>query len=228
MSHYRSRKKIFCLISFLNCIKKNTKYSYLFEYIYFNNAEIETMKKIVEKFKMNNLNIGIWQSLCNCLIQSDKIIPNTLRKSKVIYFEHKKGDEFNGIVKFLTEKAGGNIHYKGVVEITSNSINDSSHNPKNVFDFQQNNLYNSKNEPNASICIDFKDKLIELSNYTIKTGTDGPNGVNLTNWITEASSDGKSWEKIDEHTDDASLFGKDIANNFKKLFVKYKNKNSMK
>lgn len=77
--------------------------------------------------------------------------------------ENDRNDEFIGIMRYLTDKAGGNIHDKGVIEITSNSYQGDGNHPKNLVDYQSiNNMYASKDQKDGHICFDFKDKQIQI------------------------------------------------------------------
>ena len=57
---------------------------------------------------------------------------------KVKEFKIEQGSEFKGIMHYLTNKTGDNIHDKGAVEITSYSI---CNHPKNSVDYVNNILY---------------------------------------------------------------------------------------
>lgn len=59
--------------------EKDEKYSPLFEYVYFNNVTIETMKIFIEKF-------NIWGSICERLLKEED---NDITKLK----ERYKGQE---------------------------------------------------------------------------------------------------------------------------------------
>lgn len=63
----------------------------------------------------------------------------------------------------------GNIHDKGIITISSNSIsdNDDKYHPKNLVDFDEDNIYESKNEKDAKVCFDFNDMTVQLSRYSI-------------------------------------------------------------
>lgn len=119
-----------------------------------------------------------------------------------------KGLEFEGIMKYLMTKTGGNIHENGTIEITSNSIGDG-YDLKDIINYQNKNIYGSKNEENASICFDFKNRLIQLSSYSIKSQNSGSG--NLRNWVIEVSNDKQSWKEVDSHSNDSSLNGSNIV-----------------
>lgn len=127
-------------------------------------------------------------------------------KSKILKFNHKEGDEFNGIFKYLTDKTGGNIHDNETIEVTSNSINPvgfSTNHPKNLLsDVGEHGYLSDSKIGEIWIIFDFKTMEIELSSYTFHiTST-----INqIKNWEVEISKDNCNWEQVDKHTNDSSL-----------------------
>ena len=110
------------------------------------------------------------------------------------------------------QQTHGNINDNGTIKITSNSISDNSEQPKNLVDYENdNNFYHSNNTSNIFIQFDFKDKLIQLTNYSIRSRESNKNGAHIRNWVVEVSNDGENWEKIDEHVNDSTLKNKSVA-----------------
>ena len=58
-----------------------------------------------------------------------------------------------------------------------------------------------------NLCFDFKDKQVQLTNYSIKSNHWGVNDDHLKNWVLEVSNDGNDWKPVDEHSNDSSLNG---------------------
>lgn len=145
-----------------------------------------------------------------------------LQNENIKEFVHKNGNEFNGIMRYLTKQTGGNIHDNKTIEITTNANYTSDH-PKNLVDYEENSEYNS-GTPNfePKICFDFKDRGIQLSNYSIKSyGSAAGDGIktsnasgHLRNWVIEVSNDKQTWETIDRHNNDSTLNGSDIVATF--------------
>lgn len=75
----------------------------------------------------------------------------------------------------------------------------------NCNNYENDNYYFSNDEDNVFVLFDFKDKLIQLNNYSIRSHCDGKNCGHLRNWAVEASKDGEKWEEIDNRSDDSSL-----------------------
>ena len=108
-----------------------------------------------------------------------------------------------------------NINDNGTIEITSNSILDpTKYHPKNLIEFDKNNGYASKDDGNAFVCFDFKDKSIQLSSYSIQSNSSGENYHHLKNWVVEVSNDNINWLEIDRHENCPQLNGQNIISNF--------------
>ncbi|KAK8867177.1 hypothetical protein M9Y10_010153 [Tritrichomonas musculus] len=198
--------------------------SYLFSHVIFSNVSDTLIEKFVNCFSIEDLDEATWESLCGRLLSTckkdkrrEKKRYGTAKKDDRKYkeFKSEKGHEFEGIMHYLTDLTGGNIHDNQTIEITSNSIHGSNHHPKNLVDYQNNNFYHSKNDPSPFVLFDFKDRRVQISDYSIKTYSSGQNdGGHLRNWVLEVSNDGDSWEEIDSHSEDSKLNGSGITANF--------------
>lgn len=108
------------------------------------------------------------------------------------------GQPYNGILSKLTELAEGNVHTKGVVNITAST---SDHNePFNVADFGWNDCFFTESRPSSWLMLDFLDKRISVTNYTIKTHKYKAGTCHLKAWIIEGSVDCNTWEEIDRRS----------------------------
>lgn len=189
----------------LSLYKEDYSYSPLFEYVLFSNVSQEALEKFTNEVSFDDINWSIWRSICNALVKSKSPKINRSRYvSVVVEKNHIEGKEFNGILHYLTDETGGNIHDNDTIEITSNSVFQNFH-PKNLVDYESPNYYESLINTNAIICFDFKDKLVEISSYSIKTNSNPRNGNHLKSWVVEVSNDENSWEVIDSHVNDESL-----------------------
>jgi hypothetical protein len=115
---------------------------------------------------------------------------------------------FKGIISHLTAKCGGNVHDRGIVEITASSAHQDDfgdYAPRNIADLGTYSFFRSENKPGQWICLDFKTVRIEPTHYTIRTGKLG----HLKSWAVEGSDDGVSWTEIDrrENNSDLSRWG---------------------
>ena len=209
------------LLFILNLYEKDVKYSPLFEYVIFSNVQEETLSKFINVFSMENMNDSIWKSIIARLLpekyRSEKVDKNRYKNrnsidlnrviqyhSNISVFDHKEGNDFNGILRHLTKETKGNIHDNGTIEITSNSIAFDNYHPKNLVDYDRDNYYFSKDVSNSFVCFDFKEKSVKISSYSIKSHSDGKNFGHLKNWAIEVSDNGKTWKVIDKR-DSCSL-----------------------
>jgi hypothetical protein len=99
-----------------------------------------------------------------------------------------------GVISHLTKKHGGNVHEKGIVTITSKSVDDNPrHGLKNVADLTTDSWFSSKKEPAQWICWDFHEMRVRPTEYTIRA-------YDLKSWLAEGSLDGTTWTEIDHQT----------------------------
>jgi hypothetical protein len=113
----------------------------------------------------------------------------------------------SGIIAHLTSKFGGNVHDRNVVNITANRVvgDSPSYAPRNVADLGGDSLFHSVNEPNQSICFDFKKMKVIPTHYSVRTYNYNPGGHHLKNWVIEGSVDGQSWDELDRRESNSDL-----------------------
>ena len=220
----------------LDKYEQDKEYSVLFEYVIFSNVSKRTLERFINEFDIEFLNFKIWEGICARLLcdrsydnKNDSKNKNSTRyleigkeeeELKMIEKEHKEGEEFNGLLRYLSEGSNGNIHDNGTINITSNSIyNDNNgYHPKNLVNYQNNeqNNYQSKNDnQDIYVCFDLKDRRIQMTSYSIKSYAAGQNWHHLKNWKIEVSNDGNEWTTIDEHKNDSTLNGDRAIGTFK-------------
>lgn len=183
---------------------KNSKCAYLYSYVnflYVSNEELIHFSKI---FDFNDIDHDIWKSIINRLLKS-QVTKEELKSSKQNRKYKKqeiKGiplllnekEEFNGIIKYLTNKTGGNIHKNKTINLTST---DFYSDPVNMLDFNTNSYYQTQLYKDGWVVFDFKNRKIKLTNYAIKSNNKGGDGA-MKSWKIEVSNDGKTWIKIDD------------------------------
>ena len=195
---------------------KSHEYSFLFEYVNFLNVSQKEIQHFYEIFDLNDINQQIWRSIISQTINSKKnekaINKRYNQKTEGISLIYKEGQEFNGIIKYLTDKTGGNIHDNGTIEITSNSYYAGDH-PSNLLDFNVKTQYESPRKE-AWICFDFKKMKVKITNYSIKSSEGGQSSCHLKSWDLEVSNDGDNWIKIDHHSNCSTLNGDGFVGTF--------------
>jgi hypothetical protein len=135
-------------------------------------------------------------------------MPAFHRRERARWAENCQVD-ISGIISHMTMKCGGNIHDRGVVEITASSVYqdyDSSCAPRNAADFGGKvSEFASKNKPDQWIFWDFKALRIEPTHYTLWTWEGDLNEHHLQSWAVEESDDGASWTEIDRRENPSDL-----------------------
>jgi hypothetical protein len=107
----------------------------------------------------------------------------------------KEAESLDGIVSHLTKKHGGSVQEKGIVAITSKSVDDEpKYALKNVADLTSDEIFSSKNEPGQWICWDFREMRVRPTHYTLTAQY-------LKSWVVSGSVDGSNWTEIDRQTD---------------------------
>jgi hypothetical protein len=120
---------------------------------------------------------------------------------KEVEFPLEEARSIEGIISYLTEKHGGNVHDKGIVTITSKSIADEDRGDENFSDLADLPSYwgfQSKNEPDQWVCWDFHESRIRPTHYTIRSSS-------VKSWVVESSLDGLNWTEIDRKTDNSDF-----------------------
>ena len=195
--------------------KDQIRYNFLFEFVLFENLSEKNIENFISVFDIEHITSGTWHSICNRLQQpimkkednsnNKERYLNEEAEIKIKEFKVNESQEFRGIMRYLTEKSNGNIHDNGTINITSNSIYGYGYEPRNSVDYEKTNYYESKDDGDAFICFDFKDRLIQLQSYSIKTCDNEPNTFHLKNWVIEISKDGNNWTEIDRHENDSTM-----------------------
>lgn len=104
---------------------------------------------------------------------------------------------FDGIITYLTRECGGNVHDKGIVNITLSSVEDGLHLGKHAADFWNESWDETKKEPGAWICYDFKERRVIPTSFTVQwcdpvVYQAGP----LEDFLFEVSNDQESWTEV--------------------------------
>ena len=107
----------------------------------------------------------------------------------------------------MTRECRGNVHEKGIVEVTASSRLAEA---KNVLGTDS--QFWSQDEPDSWICYDFKGRRVAPASYSIRTGS----WCYLKSWVLEVSNDGSdgSWEVVDRRENNEDLKGKHVTHNF--------------
>ena len=96
---------------------------------------------------------------------------------------------FWDIISHLSEECGGNVGFKGIVNVTVPQTYGFS-----FYRIVEDSCgcWESREEPSSWICFDSKDKCVQPTAYTLRSGEHG-----LLHWVIEGSDDGKDWKEVD-------------------------------
>lgn len=205
--------------------REDRKFSILYETVYFANVSTMNMKEFLSIFSIEDLNVGVWNRLCSRLEseikreeQSATKRYNTTCKSdestKKFTFDNDNG--LSGIINFLRKNSSNTID--NILNITASSVNngpDERYLPQTAFLYDEKNKhFVSKDEPNSWLCIDFKERRVIPTHYTIGSACCSPNWHHPKSWVIEGSTDKKSWEKLDEQFNCPYLNGRNLSHTF--------------
>lgn len=197
------------LLKFANDFYLNdSKYSILFEKVWFINVSPEMMNEFISVFDANDMSVATWNQICERLkedLKQHKDYKNRYKEnekknaqSKTIQFN--ENDPGSGIISYLLKESNGNIENE--INVTSSSVIQECYSPKNVVYFDDNNKeFYPEYMENNWICFEFKKHQIIPTKYTIKSYDGGRNGRNPKNWIIEGSNNCQSWVTISEEKD---------------------------
>jgi hypothetical protein len=80
----------------------------------------------------------------------------------------------SGIISYLTKTNGGHVMDRDIVSITASSVGSPHNRPlRNVADSEDQTNFQTKDEANSWICLDFLKLLIKPTHYSIQTLRNG-------------------------------------------------------
>lgn len=199
--------------------------SFLFEKVFFSNVSNEALSNFFDAFNYNDMNGGIWHSIVdrttNSQIKTDESLrPYTRTKLNVKELPYNYGDELNGIINYLTVKAGGNLQDHEIIKIESSSCqNEPGYNfsVKNLLNFNNlgdRSMWSPNNERNAHIFYDFFDRKVKLTDYTFHTPKDESRDYPKS-WSIECSNDLINWIEVDNRLNQYVMNRKNVCKTFK-------------
>ena len=121
-------------------------------------------------------------------------------------------DPLNGIIAQLTRQCGGNVHEKGIVEVTASSVlsNSDQYQAKNAVELGTDSYFQSNSEPTPWICYDFKRQRVTPTSYSIRT----VRRCCPRSWALQVSNDGQKWDVVDACDNNEDLNASYVTHNF--------------
>ena len=84
-------------------------------------------------------------------------------------FVYDSSKQLDGVIAHLTRECGGNVHDKGIVNVTASSgyENMSDWDPTNAADLGTNSEFGSHDEKGSWICYNFKERHVTPTSYSV-------------------------------------------------------------
>lgn len=207
---------------------RDKKFGILYGAVLFKHVSSDAMIELNQTFDTCDLTGEIWSGLTDRLEQKVSINYNLeslwrykgkkVQKPKEkhsIDIKYREGREFRGILRELWRKSDGKIENE--VNFTASSIinMDDRNQPRNIalFDEHEKRFY-SGNSPGIWICLDFKDKRVSPTHYTLRSYKWDAKSIHPRSWNIEGSVDGINWVEIDNRRDCQFLNGGKLSHTF--------------
>ena len=217
------------LLNFANeMYKADAKFSVLYETIYFENVTPAAMREFIETFDPQHMSIATWQRLSDRLTREvegksevgSEIHQRKYRKKAAakrgVEISKEENRDFCGIINYLRTKTSNKIENE--IKFTASSVVSSgvSYQPQNVSLFDdRSKCFESDNQPNNWISLEFKEHRVIPTHYTIRsTNWCGKNWCHMRSWAVECSNDGSSWDTLDSQSNSEYLNGSGLFHTF--------------
>ena len=204
--------------------EKDLRFASLFEFVCFEFLTIGSSRDFMSFLNENllvDVNSNIWRGICRRFILETQPKTNPRCPSDKFEFVYDDSNPLEGIIAYLTRECGGNVHEKGIVNVTASSVF-GPYDQKNAVDLDTDVFYESKNEKDTWICYDFKEQRVIPTSYTVRTNGVAFGGSHLKSWVIEVSNDKHSWTEIDRRDNNNDLNGSHATRNFKISHVRRK------
>jgi hypothetical protein len=148
----------------------------------------------IDHFDFIRDSFELWKVLCVRLSLSVSPSVSNLRLQPRT-FHPDSGRSLDGIIAYLTREYDGNVHDRGVVEISASSDCGGSYVPKTAADLQDATYFHSHGPNNGGqwLCYDFKARTVRPTHYSVRAHSNG-----LLRWVLEGSVEGSSWFLLDQ------------------------------
>jgi hypothetical protein len=187
-----SEDSLFSYISSHLC--SDPEYSNLLQFVRFEYLSVDSFSSFLSSLP-DWIDHRLWESISLRLIVGAGLkFPPTSQKE--VEFPLQEPKSVDGIISYLTRKHGGNVHEKGIVTITSKSLEAGA--LRNAADLTSGSWFASKEGPNQWICWDFHQLRLRPTHYTISS-------AHLKSWVIESSLYGSAWTEIDRKSNTNDL-----------------------
>jgi hypothetical protein len=203
-------------------VKLGSKYFELLGSVRFEYLSCSSIDLFFENVDFVDIDSGIWHQLWirsrhHLIYASNEL---SLNRFKNCFSRSPQSDSdsasasasaslFSGLIHHLCDECHGNVHERGVVNITCSSR--SRNECWQVVNYDWNDYFYTTNSPKSWIQFDFKDRLVCLTHYALKS--DGDFRDHLLEWTISGSNDENSWTIVD-HQKTQALNGEYITKLF--------------
>ena len=191
------------------------------ELVEMGNLTEEKFCEVILCLKARDISERLWQRICSRFCDKGKSKREQQATPKVTEIEYDGNEEHGerGIIYKLTKECGGNVHDKGVIEVTTSSdpTNDDYRKAKYAVEFDDRKHWfctAKYNENNMWLQYDFKDKKVRPTHYAIRSKPYDSGDRHPRFWVVEGSNDGNKWKTLDSRNNIDSLNGKNIIHVF--------------
>ena len=190
----------------------------------------------IEKIEASEMTSELWRILKKCFFTRRDVVAKTKteeeRKSlnrnryavtdrhkyTTVEYDSNASNRFNGIIAKLGNGNPASVLDSGTINITSSQAvnSDPRYQSKNVVNFSDTHgCFYSSNTANSWLTVDFKDRKVKPSFYSIRSNSwNGAGNSHPQSWRLDGSNDGESWTRLDARTNDKSLDGQGYSNTF--------------
>jgi hypothetical protein len=168
-----------------------------------------------EYFCFEDLNSDIWHQIWlrsrhKIVYDGTEICHKTAQTAELKNIVNRHPESpWSGLICYLCEQCGGNVHEKGLIDITCSS---RSHNQCwQVVNYGWTDYFYTENRPNSWIQFDFKDRVVSLTHYALKSHSGEINW--FVEWTLQGSMNGNTWSVLDTRNTQ-ELKGKSITKIF--------------
>lgn len=201
-----------------------------YEKLEFTQLSKEKFKEFISSFKPSEITNDLWIKICDCFyinnnepsssINEGRYIKkkNSSNSSKVFLYNE---NPFEGIIDHLTKESGGNVVLNGTVVVTSSSKSGFQERT-NLFSIvdlhNKQNYFQTGGHDNSWIKLDFVDKKIHPTHYSLRNRNDYEGNHSLKNWVIEGtninSDNDNDWKLLDSHQNDSYLNGANTCHTY--------------
>jgi hypothetical protein len=167
---------------------------------------IEEYLKLLSHFDLNECH---WRWICRRLRRDVRPILSSTRFIECETIDHSPGHEFEGLLSHLKQLHGGNIRSAVSIEQSSPGYGDRY----DLTNYGAQISWYTSNATNSWVRFDFKDRMVSMSSYSLKSRYDG--NCIPRSWVVEGGTNDTEWTELDRHTNDATIVGGSAFHNFK-------------